>query len=121
MSPGKSRYVYKVATQNAWDAACRIGAFAGSGDDVRDGFIHLSEPRQLAGTLAKHFRGQSDLVLITLEADALGDGLKWEPSRDGDLFPHLYAALPVAAAREVRALKLDDGGVPIVPEGLSQC
>jgi uncharacterized protein (DUF952 family) len=121
MSPVASRYVFKVATQDAWDAACRIGAFAGSSDDVRDGFIHLSAPRQLAGTLAKHFKGRLDLVLITHEADALGDELKWEASRDGDLFPHLYAALPVDAARDVRALKLDDRGVPIVPESVSQC
>jgi uncharacterized protein (DUF952 family) len=95
--------------------------FAGSSDDVRDGFIHLSAPRQLAGTLAKHFRGQSDLVLITFEEEALGEALKWEPSRDGALFPHLYDPLPVDAAREVRALKLDDSGVPIVPEDVSQC
>jgi uncharacterized protein (DUF952 family) len=121
MLPVRPRYVFKVATQQAWDAACRIGAYAGSSDDARDGFIHLSAARQLAGTLAKHFMGQSNLVLITLEADVLGDALKWEPSRGGDLFPHLYTPLPVAAAREVRVLKLDDSGVPIVPEDMRQC
>jgi len=117
----KSRNVFKVATRQAWDAACQLGAFAGSSDDLRDGYIHLSAAHLLAGTLAKHFKGQTDLVLITLDAAALGDKLRWEPSRDGELFPHLYAALPAAAAREVRALKLDDRGVPIVPEDLRQC
>ncbi len=121
MTLAKSRYVFKVATQRAWESACLIGAFAGSSDDVRDGFIHLSAAHQLAGTLAKHFKGQKDLVLITLEADALGDALKWEASRGGELFPHLYAALPTAAAREVRALTLDDAGVPKVPEDTRQC
>ena len=121
MTPARQRHVFKVAELEAWDAACRSGTFAGSSDDLRDGFIHLSAVHQLAGTLAKHFKGQTDLVLITLDADALGDKLKWEPSRDGDLFPHLYAALPAAAAREVRALRLDDSGVPIVPEDLRQC
>jgi uncharacterized protein (DUF952 family) len=121
MSPAKYRHVFKVAAQEAWDAACRSGAFTGSGDDLRDGFIHLSAAHQLAGTLAKHFKGQTDLVLITLDADALGDKLTWEPSRDGDLFPHLYAALPAAAALQVRTLKLDDSGMPIIPEDLRQC
>jgi uncharacterized protein (DUF952 family) len=115
MSPARSRHVFKVATREAWDVACRLGAFGGSDDDARDGFIHLSAAHQLAGTLAKHFKGQTDLVLITLDADALGAGLKWERSRDGDLFPHLYSALPTAAARQVRALKSDANGVPIVP------
>ncbi len=121
MTLAKPRYVYKVATQRAWDAACHVGAFAGSSDDVRDGFVHLSAAHQLAGTLAKHFKGQKDLVLITLEADALGDALKWEPSRGGELFPHLYGTLPTGAAHEVRALTLDDGGVPLVPEDVRQC
>ena len=92
MTPAKSRYVFKIATRERGMTACQLGAFAGSADDVRDGFIHLSAAHQLAGTLAKHFKGQTDLVLITLDADALGDALRWEPSRDGDLFPHLYGA-----------------------------
>jgi uncharacterized protein (DUF952 family) len=121
MTPARPHHVFKVATRQAWEKACRLGAFAGSSDDQRDGFIHLSAAHQLAGTLAKHFKGQTDLVLITLDAAALGDELKWEPSREGDLFPHLYAALPTAAARKVRALDWDDTGLPIVPEDDGQC
>ena len=121
MTPTNSHHVFKVATREAWEAAFRLGAFGGSDDDLRDGFIHLSAAHQLAGTLANHFKGQTDLVLITLDADALGAELKWEPSRNGDLFPHLYGALPTTAARQVRALKSDDTGVPVVPEDVRQC
>jgi uncharacterized protein (DUF952 family) len=113
--------VFKVATRDAWDAACRRGAFSGSDVDARDGFIHLSAAHQLAETLAKHFKGQTDLVLITLDADTLGAALKWERSRNDDLFPHYYGALPTAAALQVRALRSDDSGVPVVPEGDEQC
>ncbi len=121
MTPAKSRHVFKIATRKAWDEACRRGAFAGSDDDLRDGFIHLSAAHQLAGTFAKHFKGQTDLVLIALDADALGTELKWERSRNGDLFPHLYAELPTTAARTVRELSSDDSGIPIVPEDDRQC
>jgi uncharacterized protein (DUF952 family) len=119
MSHPTARSVFKVATRAAWDGACREGHFNGSADDRS--FIHLSAPHQLATTLAKHFQGQTDLVAIALDAAALGDALRWEPSRDGDLFPHLYASLPVTAARAVRALELDDNGVPIVPGDVWQC
>jgi uncharacterized protein (DUF952 family) len=121
MTAANVKYVYKVASRTAWEEACRLGTFHGSDDDLRDGFIHLSAPHQLGDTLAKHFKGQTDLVLITLEANALGGGLKWERSRNDDLLPHLYAALPTAAGRLVRALKLDGNGVPIVPEDIWQC
>jgi uncharacterized protein (DUF952 family) len=121
MSHPRAQSVFKVATRTAWDDACRAGLFKGSADDVRDGFIHLSTRHQLSATLAKHFKGQTDLVLVTLDTGALGDALRWEASRDGDLFPHLYAGLPITAAREVRALELDSSGVPIVPEDVRQC
>ena len=121
MSHPKAACVFKVATRAAWDDACRAGRFIGSADDLRDGFIHLSALHQLAATLAKHFKGQTDLVLVTLDTGALGDALRWEPSRDGDLFPHLYADLPMTAAREVRAIELDSSGMPIVPEDVRQC
>ncbi len=121
MTSANSHRVFKVAAREAWDDACRNGAFTGSDDDARDGFIHLSAAHQLAGTLTKHFKGQTDLVLITLDAHALGDKLKWERSRGGDLFPHLYGVLPTAAALEVRALQSDANGVPIVPEDGQPC
>jgi uncharacterized protein (DUF952 family) len=121
MSHPEAPSVFKVATRAAWDDACRKGRFNGSADDLRDGFIHLSALHQLSATLAKHFKGQTDLVLVTLDTGALGDALRWERARDGDPFPHLYAGLPVTAARAVRALDLDGSGVPIVPEDVRQC
>lgn len=118
MSSTTAQLVFKVATRAAWEEACRNGAFHGSADDVRDGYIHLSAAHQLAGTLARHYKGQSDLLLITFESAALGDALRWEPSRGGDLFPHLYTPLPTHAARAVHALSLDAYGTPILPEDL---
>ena len=85
----------------------------------RNGFIHLSTHLQLASTLAKHFKGQVDLLLIAFDADALGDDLRWEPSRESQLFPHLYAPLPTAAARAVRPLKQDSGGTPLIPKDIA--
>jgi uncharacterized protein (DUF952 family) len=121
MRPLEARSVFKVATREAWEEACRLGTFSGSDDDVRDGFIRLSALHQLAGTLARHCKGRTDLVLIELDAGALGEELRWERSRGGDLFPHLYAPLSTAAARRVRALRLDGSGVPVVPEDVRQC
>lgn len=110
--------MYKICTRAAWEEACRNGAFTGSADDRRDGFIHLSAPHQLAGTAARHFRGQADLVLVAFEAARLGPTLAWEPSRGGDLFPHLYADLPTSAALWVRPLALGPEGVPVLTEDL---
>lgn len=107
--------IFKVCDAASWDRAVAVGSFSGSADDRRDGFIHFSTAAQLAGTLAKHFAGRDDLVLIAVEAEALGDGLNWEPSRGGDLFPHLYAPLPTAAALWARPLQRDASGRHIVP------
>ena len=101
-----------------WRDAERTGAFAGAPIDLSDGFIHLSAPHQLAGTAAKHFRGQADLVLVAFEATRLGPKLAWESSRDGDPFPHLYADLPTSAALWVKPLALGPDGVPALPEDL---
>lgn len=102
--------IYKVCVAAEWAAAEPAGRYGGSADDRRDGFIHFSTAAQLPGTLARHFAGRDDLVLIAVEADALGDALKWEPSRGGDLFPHLYSALPVTAAIWTRPLPRDAAG-----------
>jgi uncharacterized protein (DUF952 family) len=115
------QFVYKVAPRAAWDAACRNGTYKGSADDRRDGFIHLSSREQLAGTLAKHFSGQDDLVLIQFEARALGEALRWEVSRGGQLFPHLYAGLPTREAIAVHALHSGKDGIPMLPEDLATC
>ena len=113
--------VFKIATRAAWEAACDLGTLAASDDDRRDGFIHLSLPHQIAGTLAKHFKDQVDLMLIEFDTEMLGGDLRWERSRGGDLFPHLYAPLPTAAARAVHPLQLNSKGVPVVPEDVAKC
>jgi len=109
--------VFKVAPSVLWQEAVRVGQFVGSADDIRDGFIHFSTAAQLPGTLDKHFRGQADLVLLRVAADDLGAGLRLEPSRGGDLFPHLYGPLSVAAVQSVTALTLAADGRVQVPEG----
>jgi uncharacterized protein (DUF952 family) len=99
--------IYKVCSESEWRDAERLGTYRGSADDLRDGFIHLSRAHQLEVTLAKYFAGRADLVLVALDADTLGDALCFEPSRGGDLFPHLYAELPPARARWVHPLVWD--------------
>ncbi len=115
----ETQRVFKIATRATWEAACQEGIFPDTHDDRRDGFIHLSALHQLAGTLAKHFKDQVNLMLIEFDADALGGDLRWERSRGGDLYPHLYAPLPTAAASAVRSLQLDSKGMPVVPEELA--
>lgn len=111
--------IYKILADAAYDAAKSEGLLMGTADDLRDGFIHLSAGRQVAGTLAKHFAGQEDLLLLTVDADRLGAALKWEPSRGGDLFPHLYGHLPLDAIVAVAPLELDDDNLHILPEGVA--
>ena len=108
--------VYKVCPEIDWISARAAGYHHGSADDRRDGFIHLSTREQLAGTLAKHYRGQRDLLLVAFDAGALAPGLQWEPSRGGALFPHLYGPLPAGAALAVTPLALGSDGVPQLPE-----
>ena len=107
--------IYKVLDSAAWQTAQNSGFFSGSAVDVRDGFIHFSAKDQLAETLHKHFAGGSDLVLLYIRSERIADGLRWEPSRGGALFPHLYAPLPVAAVHRVEALRLDAHGSHILP------
>jgi uncharacterized protein (DUF952 family) len=110
--------VYKVLSEAAFEQAWLQGQFHGSADDVRDGFIHLSAGHQLEGTLASHFAGQEGLVLVALDAARLGPALKWEPSRGGALFPHLYAPLDLAAVVWVEPLKLGADARHVLPEGV---
>ena len=111
--------VYKILAEAAYEAAKSEGRFLGNGDDLRDGFIHLSAGHQVEATLAKHYAGQEDLLLLTLDPARLGGGLKWEESRGGDLFPHLYGPLPLEAILSADPLELDDDNRHILPEGLS--
>ena len=93
--------VFKILRAAEWAAFQATGAFAGSADDVRDGFIHLSTEAQLDGTLAKHFAGAAGLVVVRLGVES-DPALRWEESRGGALFPHLYRPLMVADVLEVR-------------------
>ena len=95
------------------------GRFEGSADDARDGFIHLSAGHQVPVTLAKYFVGQRDLVLLVVDPGRLGEGLRWEPSRGGELFPHLYGPLDLDHVISVEALVLQEDGSHRLPEGIA--
>jgi uncharacterized protein (DUF952 family) len=108
--------VYKILSGPEWREAEAAGVFTGSAADRRDGFIHLSTARQLPGTAARHFAGQPDLLLIGFPEAALA-GLRWEPSRGGELFPHVYGVIPTRVAASVQPLPLENGSHRF-PEGL---
>jgi uncharacterized protein (DUF952 family) len=108
--------IYKICERALWRAAEETGLFRGSPVDERDGFIHFSTAAQLAETAAKHFAGATDLILVAADGATLGPALKWERSRGGDLFPHLYAALPLSAVLWVRPLATAADGRHALPE-----
>jgi len=89
--------IYKICPTACWRKAAIEKEFCGSGIDHNDGYIHFSTGVQVAETAARHFAAMDDLMLIAVDADRLGDALKWEPARSGDLFPHLYEPLPLVA------------------------
>ena len=104
--------VYKLLPVAEWEAARAVGQFRGSAVDEADGFIHFSTGAQVVETAHRHFAGARDLAMLTVDADRLGAMLRWEPSRGGDLFPHLYAPLEVRHVRGLRAAPLGADGVP---------
>jgi uncharacterized protein (DUF952 family) len=107
--------LYKICPVTLWKEAERAGIFSGSEADRRDNFIHFSTAGQVVETAAKHFSGQPDLLLISVDAAGLGDALKWEPSRGGALFPHLYGRLPLAAVNRVEPLPLGPDARHVFP------
>ena len=107
--------VYKIARQTEWEEIAHTGHFTGSADDRRDGYIHLSAAAQVRTTWDKYFRNENNLLLVALEAVRLGPALKWETSRGGEKFPHLYAALPIEWVHSVVPIRRDDDGRPIFP------
>ena len=111
--------IFKICKAAEWVEAERSGVFRGSAIDLSDGYIHFSTAAQVAETAARHFADQADLVLVAVEATTLGEKLKWEPSRGGALFPHLYAALPARAAVWVKPLPLDAEGRHMFPPEMS--
>jgi uncharacterized protein (DUF952 family) len=108
--------IYKICPATAWREAEQRGGYLGSTDDKRDGFIHFSSAVQVGETLRKHFAGQTGLLLIAVDADKLGMALKWEPSRGGALFPHLYGELDPAVASAVYDLGARPDGSHDIPE-----
>jgi uncharacterized protein (DUF952 family) len=108
--------IYKISPASAWREAERAGVYRGSADDARDGYIHLSTASQLAETLRKHYFGQTGLFLIAVDADALGEALRWEKSRNDELFPHLYGELDLGAVTDVLELRARSDGGHELPE-----
>lgn len=102
--------IYKIISAAEWRAAEAEGVFRGAAVDLADGYIHFSSADQVAETAAKHFAGQGGLLLVSIDADRLGDALKWEVSRGGALFPHLYATLDPSAVARVSPLPLGPRG-----------
>jgi uncharacterized protein (DUF952 family) len=109
-----SRFLYHMARRSDWEQAETDGFYRGSVDDRRDGFMHFSTAAQVAESARRHRAGQSDLVLIVVAEDGVGPW-RWEAARAGDLFPHLYADLPVTAAVGVHGLPLGEDGLHVFP------
>ena len=118
MSHSDSRYIYKVCDAAKWHNAKASGAFEGAEVDLQDGYIHFSTARQLRETVRRYFAGIGGLCLLEVETARLGDSLKWEPSRGGDLFPHLYGPLRVSAVSREWDFPMDETGIPVYPAGV---
>lgn len=111
--------IYKISDAALWRTAEQAGAFHGAPVDLADGYIHFSTAAQVKETAARHFAGAADLLLIAVDGDALGPALRYEPSRGGALFPHLYGPLPMSAVIWVKPLPLGADGAHVFPESLS--
>ena len=108
--------IYHICRRDEWVAAEKTGSYAGSSQDIADGFIHFSTAGQVRASAARHRAGQAGLILLSVDPGSLCDALKWEPSRGGQLFPHLYGSLPVSAVRRADALDLDVDGFHQFPD-----
>ena len=108
--------IYKICPASAWREAERQGVYRGSPDDARDGFIHFSTAPQVMETARKHFFGQKALFLVEVDADALGPALRWERSRNDELFPHLYGELDIGAVTAILDMRAQSDGTHDIPE-----
>ncbi len=108
--------IYKIVTMAQWRQAEERGRFTGAPVDLADGYIHFSTAEQLRETAAKHFAGQGDLLLVSVQAQSLGADLRYESSRGGQLFPHLYGDLPLSAVLTSEPLPLNDAGRHVFPD-----
>jgi uncharacterized protein (DUF952 family) len=107
--------IYHICRRAEWAAAKSSGVYTGSSQDRADGFIHFSAADQVTASAAKHRAGQTDLLLLAVDDTALGSALRWEASRGGALFPHLYGSLPLSAVRWVKPLPLGADGRHVFP------
>ncbi len=110
-------FAYKILTKDQYDQLKTDGVFKGAPVDLADGYIHMSTRQQAAETAAKHFAGQDNLVMLMVDLATFGETLKWEESRGGALFPHLYAELPMSAVAGKVILRLDEQGKHLFPAG----
>lgn len=110
-----AKTIYKIVARDTWREAEAAGTFKGATIDLSDGYIHFSTAAQARQTAALHFKDQRDLLLVAVSTTTLGDRLQWEPSRGGDLFPHVYGDLSMEAVSTVDELPLDDNGVHVFP------
>jgi len=108
-------FIYKICRQGEWAEAERQAVFAGSAKDREDGFIHFSTAQQVPGTLARYYAGATDLVLAAVDPVPLGEALRYEPSRGGALFPHLYGTLPLTCVRWTRPIARNQDGGYVLP------
>jgi uncharacterized protein (DUF952 family) len=106
--------IYKILPASEWREAKAKGVFEGSAIDLTDGYIHFSTAGQAQETARRYFKDRADLMLLAVRTEGLGEALKWEASRGGDLFPHLYAPLAISAVVDAQVLELDDDGVPVL-------
>lgn len=107
--------IFKICPEALWNEAQEAGVFAGAPVDHQDGFIHFSTAAQVHETARRHFSRQERLKLLTIAVAGLGEALRWEPSRGGDLFPHLYGPLPLSAVTKVEDLPLGPDGLHLFP------
>ena len=108
--------IYKIFRRAEWEKARETGVFEGSADDERDGFIHFSTAGQLGATLTRHFAGENDLILAAVDSDDVALDLKWEESRRGEAFPHLYGALPLKFVKSPVTLRRENGEFTLPPD-----
>jgi uncharacterized protein (DUF952 family) len=111
--------IYKIVSTDLWQAAEKAGRFDGAGIDLADGYIHFSTAGQARRTAELYFGGQVGLLLVAVDGASLGDALRYEPSRGGELFPHLYGSLPLTAVLSARPLPLDSDGRHVFPEDVA--
>ena len=114
-----SALIYKICPETLWRAAEKAGRFDGASIDLADGYMHFSTAGQVRETAARYFAGEKGLVLVAVDRDRLGEALRWEPSRGGELFPHLYGPLDLSAVQSVEPLPVKPGGGHVFPADLA--